>query len=171
MQKTPVQNSARHQTLGLAGWLLLTFAAAAIGGFASASAGSFYAQLVRPTWAPPGWLFGPVWSALYLLMGLSAWLVWRLHGWQGARSALMLFVAQLAVNALWTWLFFVWQHGAAAFVEIIVLWALIVATVILFYRLHRLAALLLLPYLAWVSFACALTYATWQLNPALLAGV
>lgn len=168
MQKTPVQNSARHQTLGLAGWLLLTFAAAAIGGFASASAGTFYAQLVRPAWAPPGWLFGPVWSVLYLLMGVSAWLVWRAHGWQGARSALLLFVVQLGVNALWTWLFFVWQLGGAAFAEIIVLWGLIVSTIVMFYRLHKLAAVLLLPYLAWVSFACALTYATWRLNPALL---
>ncbi|MBU0588689.1 MAG: tryptophan-rich sensory protein [Gammaproteobacteria bacterium] len=168
MPSSQIHHTVRQQALGLLGWLLLTFVAAAIGGFASASAGSFYAQLIRPAWAPPGWLFGPVWSVLYLLMGVSAWLVWRAQGWRGARGALGLFIAQLAVNALWTWLFFVWQLGGAAFVEIIVLWGLIVGTIVMFYRLHKPAAVLLLPYLAWVSFACALTYATWQLNPAIL---
>lgn len=77
------------QAIGLVGWLLVVFAAAAIGGFASASAGEFYRELVRPSWAPPGWLFGPVWSVLYLLMGIAAWLVWRVRGFAGARSALL----------------------------------------------------------------------------------
>lgn len=153
---------------GLAGWLILTFAAAALGGVASGQAGSFYLNLVRPEWAPPGWLFGPVWTALYLMMAIAAWLVWRDHGFLRAGGALTLFVAQLAVNALWTWLFFVWHQGALAFAEILLLWALIAATVIAFWRLHVPAATLLLPYLAWVSFASALTYATWQLNPGIL---
>lgn len=156
------------QAIGLVGWLLVAFAAAAVGGFASASAGEFYRELVRPPWAPPGWLFGPVWSALYLLMGLAAWLVWRVRGFAGARSALLVFVSQLAVNALWTWLFFVWRQGALAFLEILMLWVLILVTIGLFWRASRVAALLLLPYLAWVSFASVLTFAIWRLNPEFL---
>lgn len=160
--------SSRRQLLGLAGWLLLTFAVAATGGLASATAGSFYRELIRPDWAPPGWLFGPVWTTLYFLMAIAAWLVWRVHGWGNARAALTLFVVQLAVNALWTWLFFVWRLGGLAFAEILLLWCLIVATAVAFMRLHALAAALLLPYLAWVSFASALSLAIWQLNPGVL---
>jgi len=126
-------------------------------------------ELARPAWAPPGWLFGPVWTALYLMMGIAAWLVWRGHGFSRARFALLLFGVQLTVNALWTWLFFVWRQGGWAFVEILLLWVLIVATMIAFWRLQRLAALVLLPYLAWVSFATALTWSIWKLNPGLLA--
>jgi tryptophan-rich sensory protein len=155
--------------LGLVGWLLLTFAAAAIGGLASAGSGTFYQQLVRPDWAPPAWLFGPVWTVLYVLMGIAAWLVWRAHGFRRAGIALVLFVLQLAANALWTWLFFVWQQGGLAFAEILLLWGLIVATMVAFSRLHPLAAALLVPYLAWVSFACALTLSLWRHNPGLLA--
>lgn len=154
--------------LGLAGWLAVAFTAAAIGAFASVDAGSFYAQLSRPSWAPPGWLFGPVWSALYTLMGIAAWLVWRVRGVAGARSALALFIVQLAANALWSWLFFVWHLGAAAFVEVLILWGLILATGVSFWRIHRLSALLLLPYLAWVAFAARLTLSVWRLNPGLL---
>jgi len=160
--------STTKQALGLFGWLLLVFAAAAIGGLASARAGTFYAELVRPGWAPPGWLFGPVWSVLYALMGVSAWLVWRAQGFAGARCALLLFMAQLGVNALWTWLFFAWHRGALAFAEILLLWVMIVGTIMLFWRISKLAGGLLLPYLAWVTFAAALTYAIWQRNPGLL---
>ena len=157
-----------RQWLGLAGWLALAFATAAIGAVASVSAREFYTELVRPAWAPPGWLFGPVWTALYALMGVSAWLVWRARGLAGARPALALFIAQLAVNALWSWLFFAWRLGGPAFAEVLLLWCLIVATVIAFRRIRQLAAVLLLPYLAWVTFAAALTLAVWRLNPALL---
>lgn len=160
--------STTKQAFGLLGWLVVAFAAAAIGGFASASAGEFYRDLVRPSWAPPGWLFGPVWSVLYLLMGVAAWLVWRARGFAGASSALLAFLVQLAANALWTWLFFVWRQGGLAFAEILVLWVLILVTIRLFWRVSALAGALLLPYLAWVSFASALTLATWRLNPQLL---
>ncbi len=160
--------STARQAIGLAAWLLLTFAAAAAGGLASARAGAFYAELMRPEWAPPAWLFGPVWSTLYVFMGVAAWLVWRARGFAGARAALLLFIAQLGANALWTWLFFVWRLGALAFADIVVLWALIAATIVLFWRVSRVAAALLVPYLAWVSFATALTYAVWRLNPTLL---
>lgn len=163
-----VHYSAAKQGLGLAGWLLASFAAAGVGGFASVNAAGFYAELVQPPWAPPAWLFGPVWSVLFLLMGVSAWLVWRDHGFRGAGAALKLFLVQLLANALWSWLFFAWRQGAFAFAEIVVLWLLIAATIYRFWRLHRLAALLLVPYLAWVSFAAALNFALWRLNPVVL---
>jgi benzodiazapine receptor len=156
--------------LGLAGWLLVTFAAAALGGFASREAAAFYATLARPGWAPPGWLFAPVWSALYLLMAIAAWLVWKARGFRGARAALSLFLVQLAGNALWTWLFFAWRLGAAAFAEIVVLWLLIVATIVTFWRVRPVAGLLLVPYLLWVSFATALCWTVWKLNPGTLGG-
>ncbi len=154
--------------LGLGGWLALVAFAAALGGLASAQAGTFYVQLDRPAWAPPAWLFAPAWSVLYLLMGVAAWLVWKSHGFRGAPLALGLFLVQLALNALWTWLFFAWHQGAWAVVEIVVLWASILATLIAFWRLRPLAGILLLPYLAWVTFAALLAYALWVRNPALL---
>lgn len=156
------------QALGLAAWILVSFAAAAVGGAASAGSASFYAQVERPAWAPPSSVFGPVWTVLYLLQGVAAWLVWRERGLRGARGALGLFVAQLAANALWTWLFFAWRRGALAFGEILLLWVLIVATIVAFWRVRALAGALLLPYLLWVSFAAALTLSVWQRNPAIL---
>jgi benzodiazapine receptor len=153
--------------IGLAAWVLVSFVAAAVGGLASAP--SFYEQLQQPSWAPPPWLFGPVWSVLYLLMGIAAWLVWRVWGFRASRVALSLFLIQLAANSLWTWLFFGWQRGQLAFIEIVVLWALIVATIVAFWRVRPLAGVLLIPYLAWVSYATVLTYAMWQRNPNVLA--
>lgn len=156
------------QVIGLVAWLAASFAAAAIGAAASVQAGTFYAQLARPEWAPPGPVFGPVWTVLYALMGIAAWLVWRIGGFRAARTALMLFLAQLAVNALWSWLFFGWRLGAVAFADIALLWALVVATLVSFWRIRRLAGALLVPYLLWISFAAALNYSVWQLNPQLL---
>ncbi|MGA8260210.1 MAG: TspO/MBR family protein [Arenicellales bacterium] len=150
---------------GLAAWLVVVFIAAAIGAAASGQAGPFYTQLARPAWAPPPSIFGPVWTVLYALMSIAAWLVWRIGGFLAAKSALTLFLAQLALNALWSWLFFGWHHGALAFADIVVLWALIIATVISFWRIRPLAGALLVPYLLWVSFASALNYSVWQLNP------
>ena len=152
------------QILGLVGWLLLSFVAAAIGAVASVQAADFYQQLAQPSWAPPSSVFGPVWSVLYALMGIAAWLAWREGGWRRQRGVLALFVLQLAVNALWSWLFFGWHRGALAFADIVLLWLLIVATLIGFWRVRPLAGALLLPYLGWVSFASALNFAVWQLN-------
>ncbi len=161
-------HTPRHPFAGFLGWLAASFIAGGIGAFASANAGSFYGQLTQPSWAPPAWLFGPVWTVLYVMMAVAAWLVWRRHGFAGARTALWLFIVQLAANALWTWLFFVWHQGALAFAEIILLWLLLAVTMATFWCRHRLAALLLLPYLAWVSFATGLTWAMWRLNPGVL---
>jgi benzodiazapine receptor len=159
--------STSHQALGLLGWLVFTATAATIGALASVNAGAFYEQLTRPSWAPPAWLFAPVWSALYALMALSAWLVWRAHGFAGARKALALFIIQLAANALWSWLFFTWRRRGLALAEVLVLWVLIVVTVVSFQRLSSVAAYLLYPYLVWVTFASALTFVVWRLNPGL----
>ena len=162
------RHSARTHWFGLVGWLAATFAAGGVGAMASSRAASFYGQLSQPAWAPPAWLFGPVWSVLYIAMALAAWLVWRERGFKGAPAALGLFVVQLMANALWTWLFFVWHQGLLALVEIVVLWLLIAATIHGFWPIHRLAALLLVPYLAWVGFASALTFSLWRMNPAVL---
>ncbi|HKI85449.1 MAG TPA: TspO/MBR family protein [Thermoanaerobaculia bacterium] len=161
--------SPSKQLLGLLIWLFVSSLAAALGAISSASAGGFYRQLVRPAWAPPGWLFGPVWTLLYLMMGIAAWLAWRHAGWAGARLALTLFLVQLAANALWSWLFFAWHQGAWASVEIVVLWLLIAATLALFWRVRPLAGALLVPYLAWVTFATFLCFAIWRRNPELLS--
>ncbi|MDZ4198862.1 MAG: TspO/MBR family protein [Kiritimatiellia bacterium] len=167
----PVVQPARSAVLsffGFSAWVVLTFVAAALGGAASAQAGAFYGLLAQPSWAPPGWLFGPVWSVLYALMGVSAGLVWRKRGLRGARFALGLYLVQLAANALWSWLFFAWRLGAIAFVEILVLWVLVLATLLVFRKIRPIAGWLLLPYLAWITFAAALAHAVWKLNPALL---
>ena len=158
--------SLSSQLVGLLGWLLASFAAGAVGAVASVDAASFYAQLSKPSWAPPAWVFGPVWSALYVLMGVSAWLVSRSPGSKGA--ALGLFGAQLGANALWSWLFFAWHRGALAAVEVLALLGLIVATAAAFWRSSRLAAALLVPYALWVTFASVLTWAIWRSNPGLL---
>jgi len=157
-----------QQSLGFIGWALLTFTAAAVGAFASAEAAGFYAELARPPWSPPASVFGPVWSVLYALMAVAAWLVWRDRRFAGARTALVLFVVQLAANALWSWLFFALRRGDLAFAEVLILWCLIVATIISFQRMNVLAAVLLYPYLAWSTFASVLTFAIWRLNPDVL---
>jgi tryptophan-rich sensory protein len=139
------------------------------GAIASADAREFYAQLVKPGWAPAAKVFGPAWTVLYLMMGVSAWLVWRARGsFQAAAVPLGLFFAQLVVNGLWSWLFFRWKLGAVALVDVALLWMLVLATLSHFWAVQRVSAWLLLPYLLWTGFATALTAAVWQLNPTLL---
>ncbi len=146
---------------------LLTGGAAATAATASRASAAFYAQLDRPLWAPPAWLFGPAWSVLYVLMAIAAWRVWRTGDPLRGR-AVAVYGVQLVFNALWTWLFFVWRDGQWATVEVIALWGSIVTTIALFARIDRPAAVLLAPYLVWVSFASALTISVWQRNPSLL---
>lgn len=160
--------SKRTQFAGLVAWLVITFLAAGIGSLAIMQAETFYARLVLPSWAPPSAVFGPVWTVLYAFMGIAAWLVWREGGFGAARTALTLFLLQLAVNALWSWFFFGWHLGALSFAFILLLWVLIAATLITFLRIRSLAGILLVPYLLWVSFASVLNYTIWQLNPRLL---
>ena len=174
MQQLPRNRTRSQQLIGLAGWMALCFATAGAGAVASANAKTFYSGLVQPAWAPPGWLFGPVWTLLYTLMAVAAWLVWlqgpqRRHGHNpSTRAALLLFLAQLLANALWSWVFFAWRNGALAMAEVLLLWCLVAATTLVFWRVRRLAGVLLLPYLAWVSLATALTFSVWQRNPGLL---
>lgn len=158
----------QQQILGLAGWLAVSFAASAVGAVASIQAKSFYSQLVQPGWAPPAGVFGPVWTVLYALMGVSAWLVWRCGGFGANRQALALFLVQLGFNALWSWLFFTWRLGLVALVDVAVLWILVAMTLAAFWRVRPLAGWLLVPYLLWVSFAAALNFSLWQLNPQIL---
>jgi translocator protein len=161
--------STGAQALGLLAWVGVSLAAGAIGGLASRNAEEFYAALTRPAWAPPAALFGPVWSVLYLLMGIAAWLVWREGGFARRRTELSLFLVQLALNSLWSWLFFEWRQGLLSLIEILFLLAAIVLTLILFWRVRPLAGGLLVPYLLWVAYATALTASLWRLNPGLLA--
>ena len=123
---------------------------------------TWYATLAKPTWNPPNWIFGPVWTALYISMAVAAWLVWRKGGlWQWP---LALFAVQLALNAAWSWLFFGFHMPGAAFVEIVALLAAIVATTIAFWPKSMAAGILMLPYLGWVAFASVLNFTIWRLN-------
>jgi translocator protein len=147
--------------LGLAFWLALPLLAGAFG--SQFQPGAWYAALEKPPWNPPSWVFGPVWTVLYILMGVAAWLVWdRYRG--AAKVALGVFVVQVIFNALWSYFFFGAQAPGLAFGWIVLLWLLIVATLVLFWRARTVAGVLLLPYLAWVSFATVLNFALWQLN-------
>ncbi|MEV2242350.1 TspO/MBR family protein [Micromonospora sp. NPDC049891] len=145
----------------LAGFALAVLAAAVIGNLAASGAADQYANLDQPAWSPPSWLFGPVWTVLYVTIAVAAWLVWRRVGFGAALGA---WAVQLVLNAAWTPLFFAGDRYGLAFVEIILLWLAIGVTVLLFARASRLAAALLLPYWAWVTFAAALNYSIWQLN-------
>jgi len=157
-----------HRVVSLVAWLAITFAAAAMGAAASVRSAEFYAALAQPAWAPPSAVFGPVWSVLYALMAIAAWLVWERSKSVGVRGPITLFMVQLVANALWSWLFFAWRLGGAAFAEIVLLGVLIVATAVSFWRVRALAGALLVPYLLWVTFAAFLNYSVWQLNPQVL---
>jgi len=124
----------------------------------------WYASLQKPPWTPPNWVFGSVWSILYLMMAVSAWLVVRRQGWAEANLPLALFTAQLFFNVAWYGFFFTLQSFAAALAEIVVLWTTIIATTIVFWQVSRPAGLLLLPYLAWCTFTAILNFVIWRLN-------
>ena len=125
----------------------------------------WYPTLIKPSFNPPNWIFAPVWTVLYILMGLALFLVWR-QGWQKleVRKSVKMFILQLGFNVIWLYFFFGLNEPHLAFLEIIALWLAIAATMIAFYRVDKRASWLLLPYLAWVSFAAFLNYSIWQLN-------
>lgn len=143
-------------------WLLVTFCAPALGVFGMP--GEWYAGLEKPTWNPPSWVFGPVWSVLYTLMAVAAWLVWCRGGWQAQRRPLGLYLIQLALNAAWTPLFFGLQSPGIALIDIILLFIAIAATMRAFFRVRTVAGLLLVPYLMWVGFASVLNFTLWWMN-------
>ena len=131
--------------------------------FTTPSIGSWYSKLNKPSFNPPNWVFGPVWTILYIMMGISFYLVWT-SGKKNIKTAIIIFAVQLALNLLWSILFFGMHNPMLAFIEIALLWISILATIILFYRISPLAAYLLIPYLLWVSFASALNFALWRMN-------
>jgi tryptophan-rich sensory protein len=155
----------KHPLLGLLVFLVVCFAAAGIGGVVTTpKIGTWYATLAKPSWNPPDWVFGPVWSALYCCMAVDAWLVWRQGGASGAKVPLTLFAVQLALNVLWSCIFFGLEKPGLAFVEVLTLWLAIAATMIVFWQRSVIAGILFVPYLAWVSFASFLNFTIWRLN-------
>ena len=148
--------------LGLVGWLVVSFAAAAVG--SRFMPGAWYASLAKPAWNPPAAVFAPVWTVLYTSMGVAAWLVWRRVGFSGAGAALALFGAQLVLNALWSYLFFGLHRPSVAFADIVALWVVILVVAALFWRVDWRAGALMVPYLVWVGFASCLNFALWLLN-------
>ena len=152
--------STFQQALALLGFILLTFLAPAAGAFTPP--GEWYQTLNKPSWNPPPWIFGPVWTALYLMMATAAWMVWKRIGFG---PVLTLYFVQLALNAAWTPMFFGAHEIGAALVIIGCMWGAIFKTMQAFFTVHRPAGLLLVPYLAWVSFATFLNFTLWRLNP------
>ena len=157
---------SRKPIVGLIVWIAVSFCAGLIGSrFTGPAVATWYGSINKPAWTPPSFLFGPVWSTLYLMMGIAGWLIWRKAGFSGAPGAMALFALQLILNAAWSGVFFGLRRFDLAFVEIVVLWLLILATVLAFWRHDAKAGILLFPYLAWVGYASALNFAIWRLNP------
>jgi tryptophan-rich sensory protein len=148
--------------VGLLVWIVVSFAPGAVGG--RFLPGEWYRALDKPPWTPPGWVFGPAWTLLYLSMGVAAWLVWRERGWQRAALPLAVYGVQLVLNGLWSWLFFGLRRPDLALADIVALWAAIATTIVTFWGVRPLAGAILLPYLAWVSFATALNASIWRRN-------
>lgn len=149
--------------VALLGFIVACFLAALAGTFFRP--GDWYERLAKPSWRPPNRLFAPVWTILYVMIAVSGWLVWREAGFAGATLPLAVYGLQLVLNAAWTPIFFGLHRPNLAFLNIVLVWLSIVATMLLFYPINAVAASLLLPYLAWVTFAAALNFAIWRLNP------
>ena len=124
----------------------------------------WFRSLLKPTWNPPNWLFGPAWTVLYIMMAVAVWMVWRCGGWRAQRGPLTLYLAQWALNALWTPLFFGLHRPGWALAEILILLPAILATLAAFWRVKRLAGALLIPYALWTGFATLLNYTIWRMN-------
>ncbi len=152
----------KRKWLGLIAWLALVFAASLTSVFVST--GGWYAELNKPVWNPPNWIFGPVWTVLYIMMAVAAWRVWLRGGWKVQRTPLSLFLIQWTLNALWTPLFFGFHLLGWAFVEILVLLVFILLTLRAFWPVDRMAAFLMVPYALWVAFASVLNFTIWRLN-------
>jgi tryptophan-rich sensory protein len=154
--------SPQRSILGAIVALVLTFGAAYVN--SRFPTDEWFAALSKPAWNPPNWLFGPVWSVLYLLMSIAAWLVWRKAGIGGAALPLGVFLLQLLLNAAWSWILFGRHELGLAFIEILALWGAILWTIVGFWRIHPTSGILLVPYLVWITFASVLNYTIWRLN-------
>jgi tryptophan-rich sensory protein len=158
----PHANSIGRQALSLAGWLVLCFASSGTAAFVSI--GGWYADLHKPVWNPPAWIFAPVWTLLYVMMAVAAWLVWREGGWKAQWRALGLFLLQWLLNTLWVPIFFGMHRVGLSFVEIVLLLMVVAVALMFFWRVSKIAGALLSPYLVWVSFASILNFTIWRLN-------
>ncbi len=148
-------------------FFILCFAAAGIGSwFTAQSVNSWYTGITKPSWTPPNWLFGPVWTTLYVLMAISGWLIWRLRGEFDVRLILTIFIIQLILNVAWSGIFFGAQKIGLGAIEVVILWLTILAYIILSWPLSRVASLLFAPYLLWVGYASALNISIYFLNKA-----
>jgi benzodiazapine receptor len=156
-----VRRSPGNRWWGLAAFGFAVLVAAAIGGLGVAGTAAEYNSLKQPAWAPPSWIFGPVWTVLYVMIAVAGWLVWQRVGFS---APVWVYAAQLVLNAVWTPLFFGAGRYGLAFAEIVVLWVLIGVTTVWFWRIRRVAAWLMVPYWAWVTFASALNLSVWLLN-------
>ncbi len=148
--------------LSTLGWILVSFTAAFVGG--RARPGEWYRGIRKPSWNPPNWVFAPVWTVLFILMGIAAAMIWEERERAAVLLPLALFVGQLVCNALWSWCFFGWHRLGWALLDLLLLWSLLLATILAFWPIRPLAGQLLLPYLAWVSFAGILNFTLWRLN-------
>ena len=165
VEATATGSSWKRDAKGLAIAVLACFATAGAGAlFTNQGLIEWYPGLRKPSWNPPNWVFGPVWSVLYFCMAVAAWLVWRQGGFWQSQMPLTLFAMQLVLNVLWSCIFFGLQNPGLAFIEVLLLWATIAATMVAFWLRSRLAGILFVPYLAWVSFASVLNFMIWRLN-------
>jgi benzodiazapine receptor len=157
--------STAARWIGLVVFIGICFGVGVLGSLATRpEVDTWYRSLNKPVWNPPGSIFGPVWTTLYVLMGIAAWLVWKREGFWPAKTALILFAIQLVLNGAWSWIFFRMHRPDLAFLEILFLWIAIAATTLAFFRHSQLAGWLLTPYLAWVSFAAVLNFTIWRMN-------
>lgn len=151
--------------MGLVLFVLVCLAAGGLGAIATTpEIDGWYQTIAKPTWNPPNWVFGPVWTTLFVLMGISAWLVWKPQEPKKTSTPLKLFAVQLALNIAWSWIFFRMHLIGWAVVEIAILWVAILATTVAFFRRSQPAGWLLVPYLGWVTFASLLNFMIWRLN-------
>lgn len=155
----------RTRSLGLVLFILICLGAGGLGAIVTTpEINGWYRTIIKPEWNPPDWVFGPVWTTLFVLMGISAWLVWKPAGFRDAATPLALFAVQLTFNVAWSWIFFGLHQIGWAVIEILILWAAILATTVAFFRRSKPAGWLLVPYLGWVSFASILNFTIWRLN-------
>ena len=155
----------RERWIGLVVFIVLCLGAGGLGAMATTpEIEGWYKTLAKPSFNPPDYIFGPVWTTLYVMMAVAAWIVWKPEGLRAAATPLALFAVQIGLNIAWSWIFFGMHQPGWAFMEILVLWLTIIATTVAFFRSSLMAGWLMTPYLAWVSFAAVLNFAIWRMN-------
>jgi len=165
LEPTSDRPKVSRDLLGLFAFIILCLAVSGIGGAITAtSVDTWYQALEKPPFNPPDWVFAPFWTALYILIGISAWRVWRLRSFEATGKAVAVFAVQLGLNLAWSFLFFGLQRIDLALIEIVILLCAIITNTIIFWRIDRLAGLLFVPYAAWVTYATVLNASLWLLN-------